>query len=176
MARDEADRTIGTESNGRAAVWRSTMTAPAAPTAPAAQVHPFDRLVARPGMVWALNWEDGFSVCPAKADGTPNKRHLHAIGYQHTNPVCAIYFCDLCGIVGSKKKVHIRNDVYRWNCGRKDWAAKSKNLLCTGCWSRARALVKREEKICEVIKLIDKTLKELKNERNKKHSNDRPTA
>jgi len=54
--------------------------------------------------------------------------------------------------------------VYRWNANDKnDRETKDKDILCTGCWNKVRALVKRQAMCNESRKLIAK----LKMETNK---------
>lgn len=47
--------------------------------------------------------------------------------------------CDLCGLLGGRKKVTYRSDVYGWDTAP-DFIGISKCCLCVGCWNKARAI------------------------------------
>ena len=79
-------------------------------------------------------------------------------------PSTTLVECQLCGKLSTPKKITCRNDVYRWNANDKnDRETKGKDILCTGCWNKVRALVKRQAMCNESRKLIAK----LKMETNK---------
>lgn len=87
-----------------------------------------------------------------KKNGEPSK-----IGLGETIYATPLYKCDVCGKVSVPKNVNYRADCYRWNCDNNEWTIESKDMLCTGCWNKIRALVKKETEIYEVKKL-SKTL------------------
>jgi hypothetical protein len=77
-----------------------------------------------------------------------------------------IYYCDVCGKVGPKKKVQQRNDVWGWNFdGPKDYKTQSKSMLCMGCWNKIRPLCVKQRKCDEMRTFINKLQRTISNER-----------
>lgn len=137
-------------------------------------VHPFDRLHNEFNRELAYQTEDGFFAARVNKDGSFRRNDLL---YEQKNPVCELRACQLCGLLGSKRMVSVRNDCYGWNREHnEDWSFPHKDMLCCGCWNKARSLKKRQQDHDDVRRLVNKTLKELKNERSEKHSDDRPIA
>lgn len=77
------------------------------------------------------------------------------------NPVTPLYVCDVCGKRSTPKKIHIRSDVYGWNKSSYLSEEKSKGLLCTGCWNRVKAVVKKQREADEIRYLKDKLYREV---------------
>lgn len=76
-------------------------------------------------------------------------------------PYSPINVCDRCGVVGGLRRVTTRNDVYRWNVvDRKDWTAKSLDMLCVPCWNVARSIAYFRAAIDELGRLARKLERE----------------
>lgn len=69
--------------------------------------------------------------------------------------------CDLCGRVGSKKKVYSRLDVTGWDTEKKD-NYLSKDCLCISCWNKVKPLAKSKKQCEETARLSRKLLKEIR--------------
>lgn len=78
-----------------------------------------------------------------------------------------LLMCDVCFVVGGKAKVRTRSDVFGWNLqGRMDYATAPKNTLCTGCWNKAKAVLKREREADQIKQLVNKLNRTIKNGKN----------
>lgn len=66
--------------------------------------------------------------------------------------------CQLCGFTSGFKKVRYRGDVHGWNLtDRKDYETPLLNILCMGCWNKARA-IRNAEIIADEIKTANNRL------------------
>lgn len=73
------------------------------------------------------------------------------------NPTTSLNTCQVCGKVSTPKKVHCRNDVFRWNAeSSSDFTTKNKDILCMGCWNKIRPLVSRQMSVNENRRMINK--------------------
>lgn len=81
----------------------------------------------------------------------------------HENPVTWLQTCGICGWVSTPKNVTYRSDVHKWYLpfGVDDGYDSSKEVLCVGCWNKARAISKMKEGLRDV----KKTTYRLKEER-----------
>jgi hypothetical protein len=137
------------------------------------RTHPFERLQGFGYVLLANQPENGWVAAKiGKTTGRIVWRTL-ITGVDNFSPLNK---CDLCGMVHGPKKVQVRNDVYSWNKQYDNDCAPLKNMLCMGCWNRVLALVRQSERTAEQRTLINKTVKELRDERRKKHSDYRPVA
>lgn len=83
--------------------------------------------------------------------------------------------CDLCGKEGTTSTIYERNDVWGWNRdGRDDYTTESKSALCTSCWNKVRAIVRKQDEADECRRLLSQLTRSISNER--KNQNDRRTA
>lgn len=123
--------------------------------------HPADGIARRYALIgkrveFDFSAVDGFR---AKAEGQGQRWSFHE------NPVADLRTCDICGRIGAAKRVCYRNDVYRWNVDWKDYTTTSKHMLCTGCWNKVRALVRKERKAGECSLLLNKLTRSISDAR-----------
>jgi hypothetical protein len=77
-----------------------------------------------------------------------------------------IYTCDVCGKTGGHHSVRRRDAIYGWNFEKDQWRydpVKSKSTLCTGCWNKARAVVRRRDEAEALQYSIKQLKKEIRN-------------
>ena len=87
-------------------------------------------------------------------------------------PYSPIRACDLCGKLGNKRRVMIRNDVYSWNKEhKKDYTTKLKNMLCMSCWNKVRPIYYKEQECDALLFLIRKLEREISNAKRNAHQN-----
>ena len=93
-------------------------------------------------------------------------------------PYTEINVCEVCGKIGTPRRVTIRNDVWGWNReSKEDYVTEPKmGMLCVGCWNRVRTLVYREDKIDEIRSFIKKLERTIANERKQQNQNNGRTA
>lgn len=71
-----------------------------------------------------------------------------------SGPMTTLNACDICGRLGTRRRVTHRHHIYRWNSdGPRDWKTPSKHMLCVGCWNKARALVRAISEADEIRRL-----------------------
>lgn len=130
--------------------------------------HPVDRITRIYALIGKQVMFD-FSACDgfmAKAKGNGHRWVFHK------NPVAELMSCNLCGKVGTAKRVCNRSDVYRWNVeNRKDYDTASKHMLCMGCWNKARAIVRKRDDVDGLRIFLNKITRSISNER--KNQNNR---
>lgn len=57
------------------------------------------------------------------------------------NPVRELVNCEMCGLLASRRRIKYRNHIYGWDrLNEKDYSFKSKTLLCTSCWNKAKPI------------------------------------
>ena len=105
-----------------------------------------------------------------RKDGKPG-RLMHRLGPEYTT----LNACDVCGKLGIPRKVRVRNDVFGWNGeSEKDWTTPSKDMLCTGCWNKVRAIVRKRDEANSCRRMLNKLTRTIRDER--KNQNDRRSA
>lgn len=106
----------------------------------------------------ALNMEWVF--CKRK-DGSTGRR-MQMVVYEYT----PLNTCELCGKTSTPKKVCYRSDISGWNREhRNDFAAAPIDTLCTGCWNKVRAVVRKIHAANECSKLFNKLTRSIRDER-----------
>ena len=90
--------------------------------------------------------------------------------------------CSMCKKLGEKRQVRSRPDAAYWwwpafktdkewrEYSREEWlkygdSCPWSSVLCTGCWNKARAIVRRKAECHQTIKLIKKAQREIANVR-----------
>lgn len=108
-------------------------------------------------MAWDNEWHQYI-----RKDGKPG--HWYCVPGPEYTPLNT---CDICGLLGTPRRVRLRSDVWSWMQDHpKDWANGGKNnCLCTGCWNRARAIVNRRDAIKQNAKTVRKLLRTIQHER-----------
>ena len=105
-----------------------------------------------------------------KKDGNLSQRtEIHFIYYTEINA------CDLCGKLGPPRKVRLRDDVAGWNVEKTDREYKGIDILCTGCWNKVKPIVKNMKYLKEAKKLVNKTIKEVRQCKKIQKLNDQAT-
>lgn len=74
--------------------------------------------------------------------------------------------CELCGKLGTPRKVCYRNSAYGW-VGNEGYEPLEKNTLCLGCWNKVRPIVEKQKELAANKKLLNKLLKVARDERRK---------
>jgi hypothetical protein len=72
-----------------------------------------------------------------KKDGTPHPTRFTTQTARYT----PFRECQLCGFRHGPRRVHERSCIYGWDL-EVQHAQDSKTMLCTGCWNKARAIVR----------------------------------
>jgi len=90
-----------------------------------------------------------------------NKTKKHKYSFASADfykyPSTTLKNCDVCGKLGTPKKIMHRSQLYRWNVDdKKDYTTPSKDMLCMGCWNKLRVLVNKQHICNENRKLISK--------------------
>lgn len=75
-----------------------------------------------------------------------------------------LHQCELCGKTGVSRRIHYRSDVCNWNLNmEEDWFFGTPlNVLCCGCWNKAKAVCNKQDRYRETKKLISKLNGEIK--------------
>lgn len=80
---------------------------------------------------------------------------------------CVVYTplnnCELCGLLGTPKKVSHRWDVYGWDLNMNEKAESPglhKCLFCTGCWNKVKPIAKAKKEAREIRYLTGKLYRE----------------
>lgn len=122
----------------------------------------FCRDTVREGLLRNRKWGEAIRA--------PTRTNGH---YGHDNSgLCesCIHTCDACGTMGTKKTTHYRSDVFAWNWDKQDdYHMRSKDMLCTGCWNKARAIKRKQQQADECRTLLNKLIRSISDER--KHTN-----
>jgi hypothetical protein len=101
--------------------------------------------------------EDGLWINTCKKGNLSWKR-----AHFYPNPQTPVNTCDVCGRLGTPRRVCWRNDVYKWNVlDPKDYKTPSKTMLCMGCWNKVRRICDREREAREAQRLINLLKKEM---------------
>ena len=63
---------------------------------------------------------------------------------------CPLYECKSCLITGSGQHIRYRGEIHGW-CGLNFGYTP---VLCMSCWNKARAIIRKEDQIKEIPKLL----------------------
>jgi hypothetical protein len=72
--------------------------------------------------------------------------------------------CELCEVLGTRKKVHWRTGVYGWDTNLNDKPESEnarKAVLCMGCWNKVKPIAKAKKEALEIRYLTNKLYKEV---------------
>lgn len=67
----------------------------------------------------------------------------------------AVVECELCGVIGPKKKVMHHPDIFGWNFDHpKDYSTEIKCTLCMPCYNKIKDVVKKQKACDKSAKLL----------------------
>ena len=75
--------------------------------------------------------------------------------------------CDLCGKIGTPKKVCVRSKIFAWN-GEMRYGFRygdANNMLCIGCWNKVKAIVKKQDEADECRTILRQIQRRITDER-----------
>lgn len=145
-------------------------------------MHPYDAFVGRCKDSGGFNF---LAYCNEKAivwynhnkTGGPASKSWRRSHYFHM-PVTWLRTCDLCGVMGTPKKIQYRSLCYDWHLRSKQDYKKEygnlkgyflstyrkgeggKNTLCMGCWNKVRVIVKAQNEAEDIDRLKNKLNRE----------------
>ena len=101
-------------------------------------------------------YEWGYEINHCKKGNLSKKRAIYLI-----NPITMLNTCQVCGKLGTPRKICTRNDVYGWDVKVWSYPFETKTMLCVGCWNKAARIQHEIKKQYEDIREAEAEIRDI---------------